>query len=278
MNLVNNIILLVILLVLANYLSNGSIINVLLKYYEIIKNYIFGNNNVDNFSNSSNNRSLFNDTKTRNLSSGMKEGAYTTPTIVHDSDFKYVYGSNDSMKALENYDDPIMKKLYYFLESLASIDHNFEEINPPHHKEINLNQSEIDLVRKFLNKSLNANQFKFTNLEILDNLTYHDNNGNKTITPFQIKSDVHLNNNEIGKLSLYIEMTLKYNELFNGPIKQGIPTITRIKLTNKQNMNSPLPVNDSEEEKSQESLVLNTITFTDVNQESSVNLSEISEI
>lgn len=37
----NNIILIVVLLLLANYLSKGTIITIVLKYYEIVKNYIF---------------------------------------------------------------------------------------------------------------------------------------------------------------------------------------------------------------------------------------------
>jgi len=37
----NNIILIIVLLLLANYLSKGTIITIVLKYYEILKNYIF---------------------------------------------------------------------------------------------------------------------------------------------------------------------------------------------------------------------------------------------
>ena len=280
MNLINNIILLIILLALANYLSNGSIINVLLKYYEIIKTYIFGNNIDEDFRNSSINRSLFNNKITRNVFPGMKEYGYTTPTIVHDSDFKYVYDENQSMLKFGSEDDPIMKKLYYFLQGLVGINHNFEDINPSGEKEMNLNQSENDLIRKFLNKSLNSNDFKFTNLQILDNLTYFDNNGDKIIKPFQIYSDVYLNENyEVGKISLYIEMFLKYNELFNGPIKSGTPVISRIKFTGKKQINIPLPINDSEnisefESETQNSLDLNTITFTEANQEETTTFSE----
>ena len=37
----NNIILIIVLLLLANYLSKGTIVTIVLKYYEIVKNYIF---------------------------------------------------------------------------------------------------------------------------------------------------------------------------------------------------------------------------------------------
>ena len=278
MNLINNIVLLIILLVLANYLSNGSIINVLLKYYEIIKNYIFGDN-LEYFSNSLINRSMFNNKVHRNIIPGLKECDYTTPTVVHDSDFKYIYGSNQSMKALENEDNPVMKKLYYFLQGLVSINQNFDDINPSSSKENNLNQSEIDLIRNFLNKALNSNEFKFTNLDFLDNFTYFDNNGDKTIKPFSLSSDVYLNNNEIGKLSLYIEMSLKYNELFNGPIKPGTPIITRIKLINRKEIIAPRPVNITEEfsNESENSVLFNTITFTDVNHDKSISISDLDD-
>jgi hypothetical protein len=266
MTLINNIILLIILLMLANYLSNGSIINVLLKYYEIIKNYIFGNYE-EQFSNRIENKSLFNNPITRNIFSGIKEYDYTTPKVVHDSDFKYVYGNDKSMNELVSKDDPIMKKLYYFLQGLISIDHSFDDINPSTYKELNLNQAENDLIRKVLNKSLNSNDFKFTNLQILNNLTYFDNNGDKTIKPFELNSDVYLNDNEVGNITLYLEMNLKYNELFYGPIRSGTPVITRIKLTNKKCIGQPLPINESElsVSESENSLVLNTITFTEAN-------------
>ena len=44
----NNIILIIVLLLLANYLSKGTIITIVLKYYEIFKKYIFLEKEKDN--------------------------------------------------------------------------------------------------------------------------------------------------------------------------------------------------------------------------------------
>ena len=40
-NFINNTILILILLLLANYLSNGSIINILKKYYQLLIDFLF---------------------------------------------------------------------------------------------------------------------------------------------------------------------------------------------------------------------------------------------
>jgi len=219
-NFLNNLILLVVLLVLANYLSKGSIINVLLKYYEKLKDYLWGDN-VENFSN-------FNYGDFTGLSGftgktfqGIGNYFSTTPEIVHDQDFKYIFNADYNVKELQHRDDKVMRKLFNFLQGLVSISKNFYELNPSNYEEKPLNNSDCIILINYLTKYLNSGDFSFDNIEMLDEIKYYDNLNMKEIQPFRLSANLSLNSKEIGKIILIIEMNLELN---------GYSPITRIKL------------------------------------------------
>jgi len=219
-NFLNNLILLVVLLVLANYLSKGSIINVLLKYYEKLKDYLWGDN-VENFSN-------FNYGDFTGLSGftgktfqGIGNYFSTTPEIVHDQDFKYIFNADYNVKELQHKDDKVMRKLFNFLQGLVSISKNFYELNPSNYEEKPLNNSDCIILINYLTKYLNSGDFSFDNIEMLDEIKYYDNLNMKEIQPFRLSANLSLNSKEIGKIILIIEMNLEFN---------GYSPITRIKL------------------------------------------------
>jgi len=221
-NFLNNLILLVVLLVLANYLSKGSIINVLFKYYEKLRDYLCGDN-FENFGNFNYGGSGGSTGFTGKTFQGIGNFFSTTPEIIHDQDFKYIYNSDYNVKELQHRDDKIMKKLFNFLQGLVSISKNFYELNPSNYEEKSLNNSESMLLKNNLNKYLNSSDFSFTNLEIIDELKYYNNFNMKEIQPFRLSSNLRLNSKEIGKIILIIEMNLEFN---------GYLSITRIKLNN----------------------------------------------
>lgn len=219
-NFLNNLILLVVLLVLANYLSKGSIINVLLKYYEKLKDYLWGDN-IENFSN-------FNYGDFTGLSGftgktfqGIGNYFSTTPEIVHDQDFKYIFNADYNVKELQHKDDKVMRKLFNFLQGLVSISKNFYELNPSNYEEKPLNNSDCIILINYLTKYLNSGDFSFDNIEMLDEIKYYDNLNMKEIQPFRLSANLSLNSKEIGKIILIIEMNLEFN---------GYSPITRIKL------------------------------------------------
>jgi len=219
-NFLNNLILLVVLLVLANYLSKGSIINVLLKYYEKLKDYLWGDN-VENFSN-------FNYGDFTGLSGftgktfqGIGNYFSTTPEIVHDQDFKYIFNADYNVKELQHRDDKVMRKLFNFLQGLVSISKNFYELNPSNYEEKPLNNSDCIILINYLTKYLNSGDFSFDNIEMLDEIKYYDNLNMKEIQPFRLSANLSLNSKEIGKIILIIEINLEFN---------GYSPITRIKL------------------------------------------------
>lgn len=232
-NFINNTILILILLLLANYLSNGSIITILKKYYQLLMDYLF--DKTEGF------KGIFNSNKEPTFE-GIKPCKYTTPDIMHDTEFKYVFNEHVKGKGKSQVEEPEMKKLYHFLQSLVTANRNINELTPSNSNEINLSQAEKDNLRQTLTKSLNCNkEFKFINIEFIDKLVYFTNNRGKEIKPFRITTDASINNVPLGKLTIYLEMFIRMDDLFYGPIKSGFPTITRIKLTHRGPVVAPEP-------------------------------------
>jgi hypothetical protein len=261
-NFINNSILILILMLLANYLSNGSILNIITKYYELLKTYLFGQ--IENF------RGIFSSSGDRLLLSGIQECAYTTTDVMHDNEFKYVYNANSNPKHKINphKETKDMKSLYMFLQSLVTNNKNFYELTPSRKTENTMSQLEIDLIRKHLIKSFKCTNFKFSNIQILDKLVYFKNPRGKEVKPFKISVDAMFEDISIGKLVLYLEMFIRLDDLYDGPSRSGLPTFTRIKLIHRGPQETPLPneIVESDEyetpKDSENSLIPDSIHFS----------------
>jgi hypothetical protein len=231
-NIFNKIILLVILLLVANYLSSGSMYDVIKKYFlELINkvnSYLKGMN--ENFENGGWQGKLFN---------GLKINSSTTPEIIHDADFKQNYQKNYQLK-----DDPSMKKLYHFLQSLVASNINHYDLTVSNNRSVSMSSNDKEDLTKHLLKSFNNGEFKFNNLVILDSLIYFENPRGKEIRPFRISADVYINKKPIGKIILHLEMFIRLDSTFYGPFKSGFPSITRIKLIRKDKISSDAPILD----------------------------------
>jgi len=234
-NIFNKILLLVILLLVANYLSGGSMYDVIKKYFlEFMNNFNGSFKNInENFRNNEWSGRLFN---------GLKLNSSTTPSIVHDTDFKQNYQKNYELK-----DDPLMKKLYHFLQSLVTTNNNHYELTISNNRSISMSPNDKQDLTKHLVKSFNCGEFKFTNFVILDSIIYFENPRGKEIRPFRISADVYINKKPIGKITLHLEMFIRLDNTFYGPFKSGFPTITRIKLMKKDKISAESVVLDNDE-------------------------------
>ena len=177
----------------------------------------------------------------------MKSGTSTTPEMIHDPDFKYVYSLDNKHKKM---DDPNIKKLYHFLQSLVTVNHNHYDMINSNNKGLVMNKSDKENLLKHIQKTFNCGEFKFTNIAILDSIIYHDNARGKELRPFRISADVFINKEPIGKITLHIEMFIRMDSMFYGPIKSGFPTITRIKLVRKDKISSSYTQIEEEPEES----------------------------
>jgi hypothetical protein len=246
----NNILLIILLLLAANYLSGGSVLEVLKRYYEKILNLL--SNTFEGLENT--------EFKGKTIE-GIKQCTRTTPDVVHDQDFKHIYQKKDLTK-----DDPNMKKLYHFLQSLITVNNNHYELVSSKNKALSMSQNDKDSLNKFINKSFNCGDFKFTNLVILDSLVYFENTSGKELRPFRVSGDVYINKVPIGKITLHLEMFIRFDSTFYGPFNSGFPTFTRIKLIRKDKIATPisdLPNTDYEEINATEnSLIPDSINFS----------------
>lgn len=220
--LLNNILLIVLLLLIANYVSNGSVLEVLKRYYKKILDYFY--NSIEGLNN----------TEFRGgLIEGIKQCEKTTPEIVHDNDFKQIYEKKKPMKNDMMKEDPNMKKLYHFLQSLITVNNNHYELVSSKNKIISMSQNDKESLNKFITKSFNCGDIRFTNLVILDSIIFQENSAGKELRPFRVSSDVYINKEPICKITLHLEIFIRSDSTFYGPFNSGFPTFTRIKLIRK---------------------------------------------
>ena len=222
--LLNNILLIIILLLAANYISNGTVLEVLKRYYKKFLSYFL--NTMEELKNTEFKGKLI---------EGIKENEQTTPKIIYDNDFKEIYQKKNSFK-----EDPNMKKVYHFLQSLITINNNHYELISSKNKLISMSQNDKETLNKFIIKSFNNGDFKFNNLVILDSIVFLENARGKEIRPFRISGDVYINKEPIGKITLHLEVFIRSDSTFYGPFNSGFPTFTRIKLIRKDKIATPI--------------------------------------
>jgi hypothetical protein len=249
--LLNNILLIIILLLAANYISNGTILEVLKRYYKKILSYFL--NTMQEFKNTE---------FTGKLIEGIKQNEQTTPKIIYDNDFKENYEKKNNIK-----EDPNMKKVYHFLQSLVTINNNHYELVSSKNKLISMSQNDKETLNKFIIKSFNNGDFKFNNLVILDSIVFLENSAGKELRPFRISGDVYINKEPIGKITLHLEVFIRSDSTFYGPFNSGFPTFTRIKLIRKDKIATPISeiptINDYEElVATDNSLIPDSINFS----------------
>lgn len=225
--LLNNILLIILLLLVANYISNGTVLEVLKRYYEKFLNTIQNTENIENTKNTKN---------TSNNKINFKE-------------------------------DPNMKKLYHFLQSLITLNNKHYELDSSKNKLISMSENDKETLNKFIIKSFNSYDFKFNNLVILDSIIFLENSAGKELKPFRISGDVYINKEPIAKITLHLEIFIRFDSTFYGPFNSGFPTFTRIKLIRKDKIATPISeipnINDYEElVATDNSLIPDSINFS----------------
>ena len=220
--LLNNILLIILLLLVANYISNGSVLEVLKRYYEKCISYL---NTMQKFKNTGTTKNIENIENMEN----------TKNKINYDNNFKYNNQKKNSIK-----EDPHMKKLYHFLQSLININDNYSDLINSKNKLIHMSENDKETLNKFIIKSFNSCDFKFNNLVILDSIIFLENSAGKELRPFRISCDVYINKEPIGKITLHLEIFIRSDSTFYGPFNSGFPTFTRIKLIRKDKIATPV--------------------------------------
>jgi hypothetical protein len=234
--LLNNILLIILLLLVANYISNGTVLEVLKRYYEKFLNTIQNTKNTENTENTKNIKKINNTKNTSNNKINFKE-------------------------------NPNIKKLYHFLQSLITVNNTYSELDNSKNKLISMSENDKETLNKFIIKSFNSYDFKFNNLVILDSIIFLENSAGKELKPFRISGDVYINKEPIAKITLHLEIFIRSDSTFYGPFNSGFPTFTRIKLIRKDKIATPISeipnINDYEElVATDNSLIPDSINFS----------------
>ena len=191
MNLLNQILILVILLIIINFITDGKLLQIIKMYLNNLKN------NIEPF---------------MGFTYTDKRGVYkNTPDIPNLGQLDYPY---------HNYNyDTNMNNLYFFLSNLISSNINIYELTSSNSNKIPADYSFEKEILNYLNIMLNNNNYLFKNIKLIDKIYYYINPRGKEIESFTFVSDVYLKNNKlINKLYFYIELFVKNDVLFNNEI------------------------------------------------------------
>lgn len=131
--------------------------------------------------------------------------------------------------------DNELKKIHHFVQSVVTKKNHYE-LTPSDSMEIELPNRNVGEIITLFTKKFNCGDYVFRNIKILDKLTYFKNIRGKEVKPFNMSADVFIEGKAIGLITFYVEVFMR-----DDVISYGEPTITRIKIVGREEMNDFIP-------------------------------------
>jgi len=208
MNLVNKILILAILIVLINHLSEGKIIETLKRYFNNCRD------NVENFI---------------GLTHGPKKIKSNVLEIPYQrqKDFPYINRNDPSVLDKESYG------LYLFLNELITPNVNNYELTKSGDKRIRASESLEKEILTHIENIFNCKGYKFAGIRFLSNIYYYENPRGKEIEPFEFSADVSYANKFIGSVIVNLECFIRADKFYSRPMESGFLTILNVRLLNR---------------------------------------------
>ena len=208
MNLINKILILIILILTINYLSEGKITEIIKRYFTTCKI------NIENF---------------MGITTSDKCITPTAPNIPYQSQKDFPYLNNNDYNNLddESYD------LYKFLNEMITPNVNNYELTNSSNKRIKASDDLYKEICTHIYNIFNCKKFKFNNIKFPTDIYYYKNPRGKDIEPFEFKADVNYKNKFIGSVIIYLECFIYSDKLYNKSLKSGYFSINNIKLLNR---------------------------------------------
>jgi len=204
---INKILILVIIVFVINYLTNGQILNTIQDLFK-----------------SSNTEKFIGATYTN------KKGVYSNvPQVPYESqrDFAYI-NQND----IDELDDETYR-LYRFINNMVTPNINIYELTSSRGKKIKASNELVKEIIVHLERIFNCSGYKFSNLKLMDQIVYYENPRGKELESFNFSSDVSYHNKSIGSIIINIESFLREDKFYQNHMKSGYLTITNIRLANR---------------------------------------------
>lgn len=188
MNLINTILILIIIIFLINYFSNGQIFNTL--------NRIFNNckQNVESF------------TGKQNMCSQSNNINIPFSTQL---DFPYINKNNINNLDEETYG------LYEFINNIVTKNINTYELTPSYGQRTKATKNIENEIVAILTNIFNCKGYSFNNIKLNQDIYYYDNYRGKEFEPFIFTTDIMHNNKNLGNITLVIDCFLRYDKKNN---------------------------------------------------------------
>lgn len=204
MNLTNKILILIVLLLLINHLTDGQII-------KTFGNYLFVcQDRIENFMGVVYDRECI----TQNV-----------PVIpfATQKDFKYLNNNPDIVDDETYY-------LYEFINELVTKNTNMYELTGSSGEQIPGSQSLRNLIFNEITRLFNCGEWKFLNIKSSDPIFWNENPRGIEISPFNFRADVYHGNKSLGNIKLYVECFLHSDKFNRDHSAFGYLTFLNIKV------------------------------------------------
>lgn len=197
MNLINKVLILGIMIVLINHLTDGMIMNTLKRYKNIC---------VEKMTN------IIPNADVRKI------------PYANQLDFPYV-NQNEPEEL-----DPETYNLYSFLDSRVRRQIYNYELTINHHDVHDMPDDMLRYLIKSLHTTFNNDNYEFSNIKLMERPRYTENHKGKEIVPFKMSADVSHNKKPIGSVVLHIE------SFMHDHLKGGMFSILNIKLISRKHI------------------------------------------
>ncbi len=205
MKMINNILILIIIIFVINYLTEGQIFDFVSRFFSQCSS------NVEHF---------MGVTHPVNC---IKPNVPIIPFAIQ-KDFAYINQSD-----IKNLDEETYR-LYRFINDLVTVNVNFYELTPSDGTRVEASPEFTQEILNHLNKIFNCKGYKFENIKILEPLYYYKNPRGKELEMFNISADVSYLSNKLGSVMLNLDCFLREDRIFNKQTDSGYLTLIDIKL------------------------------------------------
>ena len=200
MKLINTILILIIIIFLINYFSNGQIVSTLKRIFNSCKE------NVELF--------------TTKQSTCDKSNIINVP-FASQLDFPYINMTNNSNLDKETYE------LYEFLNDIVTKNVNNYELTPSFSERKKVSKNIETQIIDILLKMFNCKGYGFKNIKLNQDIYYYDNYRGKEIEPFIFTTDIMNNNKNMGNITLLIDSFLRNDKQNNQLTIKSLKIIKR---------------------------------------------------
>lgn len=220
MNLINKILILLIILVIVNHLTDNKLFQHLMQgHIQQAFQSILG---------------LFNKTKESflGLTYTDSRGIFSTTPVVPFAgqlDFQYNAGYTDRDLNEDSY------KLYNFFDSMIVPNVDAFSMSRSNNIPISADKELTNDILRNLEKKFNMREYFFSDFKLLEDLYYINTPKGKEIVPFKFTTEYKYNNRYMGTLTIYVEMFIFYDKFYYRLYNPNQINILNIKLIDQQN-------------------------------------------